>query len=66
MSEWQPLKTAPKNTEVLLWVKVAVGSPLVVQGCWYSDEDAGTSGWIDTNGTSWPVTHWMPLPEAPK
>ena len=66
MSEWRDIETAPKDVEVLLWVKVAVGSPLVVQGCWYFDKYIDDSGWIDTNGTIWPVSHWMPLPEPPK
>jgi len=65
LGAWLPIATAPRDAEVLLWVKVAVGTPLVVQGCWYSDEDIGDAGWIDTNGTSWPVTHWMPLPAPP-
>ena len=62
---WQPLVTAPRDTEILLWVNVDVGPPLVVQGFWCSNENLGEAGWIDNNGKSWPVTHWMPLPAPP-
>ena len=64
MGAWQPIETAPKNKELLLWVNVAIGRPLVVQGCWYSVSKRD-HGWIDTNGVKVPVTHWMPLPDAP-
>ena len=64
--EWQPIETAPKDSEVLLWVDIAVGNPLVIQGCWFSDEEMGESGWIDVNGEVHEVTHWMPLPDPPE
>ena len=58
MSEWQPIDTAPENTDVLVWE--AYGEQFVVaqqeDGCWvavWSGEPIGD------------VTHWMPLPEPP-
>ena len=61
---WQPIETAPKNAYVLLFVDIAIGPPLIVQGCWF-EVDRRDRGWIDTNGNVVPVTHWMPLPSPP-
>ena len=63
--EWLPIASAPKDAYVLLFVEVAIGDPLIVQGCWYSDPDEGEEGWIDADGDVLPVSHWMPLPPAP-
>jgi len=63
---WQPIGTAPKDAEVMLWVDLAVGPPLVKQGCWYHDEGINEEGWIDTEGQILRVTHWMPLPAPPE
>jgi hypothetical protein len=62
---WLPIATAPKNKELLLWVAIAIGPPLIVQGCWYK-VDSRDKGWIDTDGRVQPATHWMPMPAPPR
>jgi len=51
-SVWQPIKTAPKNTELLLWFSEAGAGSVVGQ----SDEDLG-------DGCR--AKFWMQLPETP-
>ena len=79
MSEWQPIETAPKDgTWVLVYSAEAIrdedgGRKIAVaqytddlngrKGVWhwqFAWYDGGYYGWVDN------VTHWMPLPEAPK
>ena len=64
MSEWQSMDSAPKDAHILLRIDVAIGSELVVQGCWYgvSKRDRG---WMDMEGRVVQVTHWQLLPSAP-
>lgn len=60
MSEWQPIKTAPKdNRSILTWD----GADMVV--CFWC---RCSEQWAPVNNqcSSWEgVTHWMPLPEPP-
>ena len=65
MSEWQPIETAPRTGESVLW-----GHPVhgVQQGHWANgpvscvyDEDCGYLSPFTS-----PPTHWMPLPAPPK
>ncbi len=63
---WRPIETAPKDAHALLWIDIAIGQPLVVQGCWFHDDDADEKGWIDLDGNVLNATHWMPLPTPPK
>ncbi len=66
MSEWQPIATAPKEPDengyrpwILIW-DPAFERPHVAY--WFNP------GWYDGNYIleEEHVTHWMPLPEAPK
>jgi hypothetical protein len=69
---WQPIETAPKETEILVWFGPAVG----VKSVSYTDSGSGFSFWCVDDGKLGPFpvrrycdpypTHWMPLPEAPK
>ena len=63
---WRPIETAPKDAHALLWIDIVIGQPLVVQGCWFHDDDADEKGWIDLDGNVLNATHWMPLPTPPK
>lgn len=59
MTEWQPIDTAPADTELLLgwFVQFPVSH-------WYMTVDFAHStrgGWKHRQ-----ATHWMPLPEPPK
>lgn len=72
MSEWQPIKTAPKDgTEVLLlfadeplWIVAFFGPDSQKKSseiCWRCkwDHESLHQGYEEP-------THWMPLPEPPK
>lgn len=68
MSEWQPIVTAPKDTPIL----ATDGKFIVV----LSRGTCAGRAWPDSvgfGGHEWEwdfewedLTHWMPLPEAPK
>lgn len=66
MSEWQPIKTAPKREAVIIYADGIVG-----EGDWkYYGEDEDQGWWWanldDEYGQRIYPTHWMPLPEPPK
>ena len=77
MSEWQPIKTAPKDGNAVL---LHVGWPWPVVGAWnehqkewvYVQLNTGVidGEWHDTyfenEYTTDEATHWMPLPELPE
>lgn len=59
--EWQPIETAPKDGELLVyWVCRETGEGFRAVAAW------SQWGWIsDGDGLIYP-THWMPLPAPPK
>ena len=72
MNEWQPIETAPKEKNVLIfggwvstnkselsWFNEGCVASQSDQGCWYLA--AAFPHYTVTSGT-----HWMPLPELPK
>ena len=71
MENWQPIKTAPKGTEILgaiAYSKTKAGHEIggeiqIIRGatCQWRGEI-----WIQRTGRHFIPTHWMPLPEAPK
>lgn len=81
MSEWQPIETAPKDGSMFLcWISAVrygetdEGQPYQqdasqIDFCWWRDGVDG-NGYLDPAcgqiGDSQSVTHWMPLPAAPK
>lgn len=64
MSQWQPIATAPKNGTLIL---AGYRRP---EGWWCDLYDAEKNSFdAQTHGFSRevaPLTHWMPLPEAPE
>lgn len=74
LRQWQPIETAPKHLDLLLFGEQKPGSvncgvfyadPMIFVGYW--DEIDGA--WCAT-GTTWlgpffNATHWMHLPEKP-
>jgi len=76
MSEWQPIKTAPKDGSSILTL-MAGYEPSITQ--WYID-DTGVGKWVIDpeyfmeeshfleflHGTSYSPNYWMPLPEPPR
>jgi hypothetical protein len=65
LGAWLPIVTAPKDKELLLWVGIVVGPPLVKQGRWFRI-DNNEKGWSDTDGRVVNATHWMPIPAPPQ
>lgn len=75
---WQPIKTAPKDAEVLLWIPDAAvdSGGHVSVGRYNTHEFAkrprprwkSEREWLFGSrwGVDYPATHWMPLPEPPK
>jgi hypothetical protein len=65
---WQPIETAPKDTDVLIY-RIARYGPMIpiVAALFHNGEEAGwctfdhDSDWIEGK-----PTHWMPLPPAPE
>jgi hypothetical protein len=68
-SEWQSIDTAPKDGRPIL-VAVA-GDRYYPRSCWWSQyfdcwvvrENVGDGA---ATRITWPLTHWMPLPEPPR
>lgn len=60
---WQPIKTAPLDTDVLLWFPpVSEGGP----GCAGVGSRSIGGCWMDGYEELRDPTHWMPIPEPPK
>lgn len=71
MSDWQPIETAPKDREILLWFPwdLPPGNPqgAMYVGRWLFSDD-GRDRWIDpvdANDLGETCSHWMPLPTPP-
>jgi hypothetical protein len=64
MGEWQPIETAPKDVEILVWSQYQDTAYLAI--C--DDQQWWTPDWWPEKWTEWlySPTHWMPLPEPPK
>lgn len=66
---WQPIETAPSETNVLVWdgedVSTAQASRSSHGLSWHGTIEGQLVG--DEHGSLYHVraTHWMPLPEAP-
>lgn len=66
---WQPIETAPKLSFYLdKWTDALVYSKSfgVRQGAVCTMPDDTHWGRADGYSGDWDITHWMPLPEAPK
>lgn len=72
MSEWQPIKTVPKNgTRVLICCDTAPNAQRVYFACYIAGDRGAVLGTryplqVDTYDNFGAPTHWMPLPEPPK
>jgi hypothetical protein len=71
---WQPIETAPIETELLLWYPPErepgrSGPGLdhggAIQGWWFSSAKEIDDGWETVIGFIGEPTHWMPLPAPP-
>lgn len=72
MTEWQPIKTAPKDGTKIL-VGRFTGDPKadhegLISVDWYRrpEDNKGYIGFGNFNDRYWPPTHWMHLPEPPR
>lgn len=69
MTQWQDIRTAPKDGTKVLLGRFAPGQLYdgrVRVDWWRSRMAAGYTGFAHFNPTYWPPTHWMPLPPAPE
>lgn len=70
MSEWQDIKTAPRDgTAVLLYVPGwSHGDPLMTTASWYGDEWCllMVGGYAVDSDVYPDPTHWQPLPAPPE
>jgi len=61
MSEWQPIETAPKGEEVIVYTPLnGVVSSIYKHGCWQKLII------VNGRGPGNEPTHWMPLPKPPE
>ena len=70
--EWQPIDTAPKDMDILLYCQRRG----IVRGHWNTDEYGRNPApyWTHDRERTWGVretrddqpTHWMPLPQPPE
>lgn len=58
MSEWQSIKTAPKDGHIIGWWE-GYKRPCVM---WWNEVDQAFESWADRNESP---SHWMPLPTPP-
>jgi hypothetical protein len=64
MSEWQPIETAPKSTEILLWiVKLPWAGYIDPHGQVWSRSHGLCN--VKQDGRLIKCSHWMPLPSPP-
>ena len=64
MSEWQPIETAPRDSNILGWNQF--DGVLVYRPMYYgSNNSAGWDAVFDDENLADDPTHWMPLPEPP-
>jgi hypothetical protein len=56
---WQPIETAPKDGEILLFGSAYGGALDYWLGQWCGNH------WEDRDGFYLAPTHWMPLPDEP-
>jgi hypothetical protein len=61
-ARWQPIETAPKDCEVLLYGPTQFGGKGIVQGAWNRGGAMHMEHWM---GGIYEPTHWMPLPSPP-
>ncbi len=67
MCEWQPIETAPKNTDVLVYVLDGYEKMGVAMFHTYAYKDGGWWQWEHEYQVREIVpTHWMPLPDPPQ
>lgn len=70
MSEWQPIETAPLDgTFVLVWAPDQKDKiPFLAQYLprFPGDVDGSWYGWGENMSLDVGLTHWMPLPAAPR
>ncbi len=65
---WQPIETAPKGQNVLVWSSGDVVIAQGAHGLWIATVEGFPAyyGYSDETILLTKPTHWMPLPEPPK
>lgn len=69
MTEWQPIETAPRCRQILVFAEGRKSDDFAIfnalfdeDGIWYAYTADFREGMVDM---CWYPTHWMPLPEPP-
>ena len=74
---WQPIETAPEETNVIVAVTGGPHGATVCEAYFHRDDEYGAEWWLSATGPAnyyhgpisdimhGSVTHWMPLPAAP-
>ena len=74
---WQPIETAPEETNVIVAVTGGPHGATVCEAYFHRDDEYGAEWWLASTGPAnyyhgpisdimhGSVTHWMPLPAAP-
>jgi hypothetical protein len=66
MSKWQPITTAPKNTEVLIFDPDSEEPQIWQAGLYEFEGDPEKPEWVTNDNVFLTgATHWMPLPDKP-
>jgi hypothetical protein len=65
MMTWQPIETAPKDQDVLLWVEAAMGHFYVDIGRWFALRLGEDAGFWSCHAIKVRTAYWMPLPAPP-
>ncbi len=72
--DWRPIETAPKDGTPIIAIKVGIhpstGEPFTPAAVQIDGDEVRILGDSDEDACSdifdWGLTHWMPLPPAPK
>ena len=62
MTDWQPIETAPKDSEILVWDGKDIWLVETEFGMYPKHNGCGCC----SSSVHYEATHWMPLPEPPK
>ncbi len=63
--DWQPIETAPKDQDVLVWSHGDASIARGAHGTFLAMADGMPACTSDGRGVFVQPTHWMPIPPAP-
>jgi hypothetical protein len=65
---WQPIETAPKDKEILLYIVDEDGDAQIVSGCWEPETETDEAYWATSGGwrEAESAIYWAEIPPLPK